>query len=73
MTVAEEQLAAMGFGKARREPLCWRTVRLGPPVPTDNADQFRPEPACSRALLRWRDLLARSPRPSPYRISRAGD
>jgi hypothetical protein len=72
MTVAEE-LRAIGFGKLRREPVCWHAVRLGPPVPAGNSDQGRPEPACSRALLRWRDLLARSPRPSPYRIERAED
>jgi hypothetical protein len=72
MTVAEE-LRAIGFGKARREPACWRAVRLGPAVPAGNADQTGPEPACSPALLRWRALLARSPRPSPYRIERAED
>jgi hypothetical protein len=72
MAIAEE-LRAIGFGKLRREPICWHAVRLGPAVPAGNADQGRPEPACSRALLRWRDLLARSPRPSPYRIERAGD
>jgi hypothetical protein len=72
MAIAEE-LTAIGFGKARREPVCWRAVRLGPATSAGDADQGRPEPACSRALLRWRDLLARSSRPSPYRISRASD
>ena len=72
MAIAEE-LRAIGFGKLRREPVCWRAVRLGPPIPTGDADRCGAEPACSRALLQWRDLLARSARPSPYRISRASD
>jgi hypothetical protein len=71
MTVAEE-LKAIGFGKVRREPACWQTVRIGAALPADDAARGRPEPSCSRALLRWRKLLAQDPRPSPYRISRAG-
>lgn len=67
----EKELASLGFGTRRREPVCWRTVRLDRPVFSGRAGQAGPEPACSRALLRWRDLLARSPLPSPYRISRA--
>ncbi|HEV8031225.1 MAG TPA: hypothetical protein VGP42_09445 [Stellaceae bacterium] len=70
MKTAEEQLAAIGFGTVRREPACWRTVRLGPPVPDDGPARSGLEPSCSRSLLRWRGLLAKSPRPSPYRISR---
>jgi hypothetical protein len=71
MTKAEEQLAAIGFGGSRREPACWRAVRLDRPVLSPRPRQARLEPTCSRALLRWRELLARNPRPSPYRISRA--
>jgi hypothetical protein len=70
MTVTEE-LRAIGFGKARREPACWRTVRIGPALPAAADARTGPEPSCSRALLRWRKLLAQDPRPSPYRISRA--
>jgi hypothetical protein len=73
MTTAEEQLAAIGFGGNRSEPLCWRAVRLDRPnLSARPRQQARLEPGCSRALLRWRELLARSPRPSPYRISRVG-
>jgi hypothetical protein len=72
MNTAEEQLAAIGFGRVRREPACWRAVRLGGASPADHGTQTRVEPACSRALLRWRDLLARGDHPSPFRISRAG-
>ena len=70
MKTTEEQLAAIGFGRVRREPTCWRAVRLGPPALDDRLIQSGLEPSCSRSLLRWRDLLAKSPRPSPYRISR---
>jgi len=65
---AEEQLARIGFGRGRREPCCWRAVRLDPPAAA-RGDAV--EPARSRDLLRWRDILARSPYASPYRISRA--
>ena len=70
MTNAEEQLATIGFARSRREPDCWRAVRLDGPVLRRNAAPAASDPACSRALLRWRDLLARGSRPSPYRISR---
>ncbi len=72
MTSAEQELATIGFGKPRSEPACWRTARLDPPVfPARDARVAATEPSCSRALMRWRDKLARNPRPSPYRISRA--
>jgi hypothetical protein len=72
MKAAEEQLAAIGFGRVWSEPVCWRSVRLGAPVPGHDRARSGLEPSCSRSLLRWRDLLARNPGPSPYRISRAG-
>lgn len=69
MTIAEQQLARLGFATEPSEPACWRTRRLDGPrfseSPTD--------PAESRALMRWRVLLARNPRPSPYRITRIND
>ena len=67
MNDAEKELVSLGFGRNRREPVCWRVARFGRP---ELLPQDRPEPARSRALLRWRDLLVRDPRPSPYRISR---
>jgi hypothetical protein len=70
MTKAEVQLAAIGFGENRMEPACWRAVRLDRPNLSTRRQEARLEPGCSRALLRWKELLARSPRPSPYRISR---
>jgi hypothetical protein len=70
MTSAEEQLAMIGFGRECREPVCWRTRRLDPPrFPTRGHDDD-PDPSDSRALERWRRVLARNPRPSPYRIRR---
>lgn len=72
MTSAERQLAMIGYGKGRDEPVCWRAVRLGPAVFPARGPGAPVEPGCSRALLRWRDLLARDKRPSPYRISRIG-
>jgi hypothetical protein len=66
----EEQLATIGFAKPAREPACWGAARLDGPVRSARPAGARLEPACSRALMRWRDLLARSPRPSPYRIFR---
>ena len=71
MTDAEEQLAIIGFGKGRSEAVCWRTVRLDAPPPRPQyRPQNGPEPGRSLALRRWRNLLARDVRPSPYRISR---
>ncbi len=70
MQNAETQLAAIGFGRGRSEPACWRAVRLDRPLLPVRGSQTAAEPACSQALLRWRDLLARNPHPSPYRISR---
>ena len=70
MQNAEKQLAAIGFGEGLSEPACWRAVRLDRPVSSALAPQTGPEPSCSGALMRWRELLARNSRPSPYRISR---
>jgi hypothetical protein len=66
MTIAEQQLARLGFATEHSEPSCWRTTRLDGPKFSEAAA----EPACSRGLMRWRVLLARNPRRSPYRISR---
>jgi hypothetical protein len=87
MTNAEQQLAALGFASERREPVCWQTLRIGrpqgeprraspQPARAANVAEGRargPEAGCSRALLRWRDLLARAPLSSCYRISRIPD
>ncbi len=70
MRNAEEELASIGFGRSRGDCAVWRAVRLDRPLFSARAPEAGPEPACSRALIRWRELLARSPRPSPYRISR---
>ncbi len=69
MENADEQLAAIGFARSRKEPACWRAVRLdGRALRPAEAG---PEPACSRGLARWRELLARGPVTPAYRISRA--
>jgi hypothetical protein len=62
-------LHAIGFAEAPRDPICWRTERTGEAAA---AVEIAPanEPACSLALRRWRDRLARDARPSPYRITR---
>ena len=70
MQNTERQLAAIGFGRRRSEPACWRSVRLDRPLASVRGPQAMAELACSRALVHWRELLAHSPRPSPYRISR---
>ena len=67
----EEQLAAIGFNRNRGEPVCWRTVRLDGPVFSPRPSGVRPDPSCSRSLLRWREILASDQGASPYRISRA--
>ena len=69
MTIAEEQLARIGFATEPDEALYWRTMRLDGPKLSESAA----DPAESRALMRWRVLLARNPRRSPYRISRIED
>ena len=61
------RLAALGFGQCRSERIRWQHRRLDRRQP-----QPGPELECSAELLRWRDLLARDRRPSPYRISRIG-
>ena len=70
MRNAEEQFAAIGFGGSRGEPVLWGAVRIDRPIFPARAPETDPEPVCSPALMRWRELLALSPRPSPYRISR---
>jgi hypothetical protein len=75
MTNTQERLAAIGFRVRRREAACWQLVRVDQPIasspilasPGATAD---PDPICSRALLRWRDILGRDSRPAHYRISR---
>ncbi len=71
MKDAVEQLATIGFATTQRQRACWRTVRLDRPVPPADGAAAGPEPACSRDLLHWRELLARRPLPPSYRISRA--
>ncbi|MGD9616362.1 MAG: hypothetical protein AB7H90_13785 [Alphaproteobacteria bacterium] len=66
MIIAQQQLARLGFATEPGEPLYWRTTRLDGPRFRESAA----DPAESRALMRWRVLLARNPRRSPYRISR---
>ena len=70
MTSAEEHLAMIGFGSKRHESPCWRSVRLDLPVAKARGREEAPDPAHSRALALWREVLAHSPRPSPYRIRR---
>jgi hypothetical protein len=71
MIKIEDQLAAIGFAGCRPIDCGWRTARLDGTYSAAPARRGAGEPAFSRALLRWRDRLPRSPRPSPYRISRA--
>ena len=70
MTSAEEQLAMIGFCTDGRESPCWRTVRVGSPLVKARRPEAAPDPAHSAALALWREVLARNPRPSPYRIRR---
>lgn len=72
MTSAEQRLETIGFARRRGFPECWRVTRLDAPPAATTETASAPEPACSRPLLRWRDLLARDSGPSPYRISRIG-
>jgi hypothetical protein len=69
MPTTEVQLARAGCADEAPPP-CWRVVRASK---ADSAPRTEPgtgDPACSRALLRWRDRLLRAPDPSPYRITR---
>ena len=68
MIKTEERLTSIGFGKARSETQCWRAQRIGRPFQLP--ETHGPEPACSAALLRWREMLARATRAAPYVISR---
>jgi hypothetical protein len=71
MENVEEELSSIGFGRNRRERACWHAERLDRPAFSARAPDARLEPASSRALMRWRELLAQSPVTSPYRIFRA--
>lgn len=70
MISTEEQLARIGFTARRREAACWRVARVDAPDPGDAASLAAAQPPGSRALFFWRERLARSSRPSPYRITR---
>ena len=69
MIIAEQQLARLGFATEASGPSVWHTTRLDGPKFSESAA----DAAESRALMRWRVLLARNPRRSPYRISRIED
>ena len=69
MTDAEVQLAIIGFAAPREAPVAWCVARCGPPASVDTTAN---EPADSPALRYWRAVLARQPRPSPYRIACLG-
>jgi hypothetical protein len=71
MKNVEEELTSIGFGTNRWEPPAWRAERLDGPAFSARALHAKPEPASSRTLMRWRELLAQSPVASPYRIFRA--
>jgi len=68
----DSDLATIGFRVKRREPACWRTVRIQRPAECLTTD-IAQEPSRSPALLLWRERLRRNTGPSPYRISRNGD
>ena len=70
MVSTEEQLARIGIAPRRREAVCWRVARVDAPNLGDAAARPAVEPPCSRALLYWSERLVRSPRRSPYRITR---
>jgi hypothetical protein len=67
----DNDLAAIGFRVKRREPVCWRAVRIQRPAGCLTTD-IAQEPSRSPALLLWRERLRRNTGPTPYRISRAG-
>lgn len=67
MTNAERELTMIGFAIERPAAVNWRSERLAlPPGATASGQDL----LNSVALARWRTLLARDLRPSPYRISR---
>jgi len=72
MDDVERRLASIGYGATRREPCRWRTQRVSEPEPAGGGSDPRCEPAQSRVLLRWRDLLAEGRPTPPYRIIRTG-
>ena len=66
-----QQLNKLGFTSAGQASLNWRTRRIyAAPSVTAKWPEGALEPACSPALLMWRDLLANGARPSPYQITR---
>jgi hypothetical protein len=67
MTIAERELAMIGFGGGRPEPVVWAVAQLGAAT---HAGGGQPEPASSEALVYWRKLLARDRGRSLYRIRR---
>jgi hypothetical protein len=71
MESIEERLQSIGYGRSDRSDCCWRAIRLDRSMSLPPAVETAAELACSRELLRWRAILAHSPRPSPYRVSRA--
>jgi hypothetical protein len=70
MQNTEERLLAIGFGGPYSNPVCWRVARIKRALPR-RFTETAPDPAHSRFLRQWCDVLAREPRPSPYRIRRA--
>jgi hypothetical protein len=66
MTSAAEQLERIGFRNQPADPVRWRVTRLDGAVYRESSVA----PEHSRALMRWRVLLARGSRRSPYRIAR---
>jgi hypothetical protein len=72
MKNAEDELVSIGFRKNREEPAFWHAVRLEAPAFSARPAGAGQEPAGSRTLARWREILARGPVAPAYRISRAG-
>jgi hypothetical protein len=68
MTNTEERLVAIGFGSELVEPVRWRITRID--LPTKPTEQPRPDPACSAALLVWRDVMRLEAPSVHYRVSR---
>lgn len=69
----ESCLAEVGFGRARREPECWRVTQIGGSAAVaSRRSASRPrDPARSPVLRLWFDRLSDIERPAPvYRIRR---
>lgn len=71
MRPVEQQFAAFGFPAARTDSSSWVVRRVGAP-PRTARTALVDQPHCRRALVYWRDLLARDERIRPYRITRIG-